>query len=54
MKRYNIMFRNGDGVSLTAIAHNSDGQYLKICDAKGILAVFSWEAIVGFVVKEDT
>ena len=53
MKIFNVMFRNGDGVSLRGKAARSDGKELIIVDDRRVIAVFFWEAIVGFVIKED-
>lgn len=56
--KYNIMFRNGDGVTLEGNSHQTDENYLRIFgDGKHCMkltAVFSWDAIVGFVIKEDS
>ena len=52
MYDYHIMFRNGDGVTIKgdALAYN-DG-FITIWDGKKKIAMFSWEAIIGYIVEE--
>jgi len=51
--RYNIMFRNGDGVTLKADSHKIDQNQLVLWNGMNLVAVFSWEAIVGFTITEE-
>ena len=58
MKRYNIMFRNGDGVTIEGDEIQNDDGYLKIWGRKPsggtkVVAVFSWDAICGFIIEEE-
>lgn len=62
MKTYNIMFRNGDGVTIEGDVFQNDEGYLRIWrsnpvvprEKKSVLvAVFSWEAICGFIIEEE-
>ena len=62
MKRYNIMFRNGDGVTIEGDIFQNDDGYLRIWrstpvengEIKSVLvAVFSWDAICGFIIEEE-
>jgi len=52
MYEYHIMFRNGDGVTLKGSLLDYDENYVKIWNGIKLLAVFSWEAIVGFIKEE--
>ena len=61
MKRFNIMFRNGDGVTIEGDIFQNDESYLRIWrsnpvangEVKSVLvAVFSWDAICGFIIEE--
>lgn len=52
MKRYNIMFRNGDGVSLKADVLRDDKMFVFLWKNEKMIAAFSWDAIVGFTITE--
>ena len=53
MKRYNIMFRNGDGVSLKADVLRDDKMFVFLWKNEKMIAAFSWDAIVGFTITEE-
>ena len=53
MKRYNIMFRNGDGISIHCKEHTIDEHFLTLWGERSVVAKFHWGAIVGFTITED-
>ena len=52
MNEYHIMFRNGDGVTLKGSLLDYDENYIRVWDGTTLVAVFSWNAIVGFIKEE--
>lgn len=53
MKTYNIMFRNGDGISIHCKEHTIDERFLTLWGERSVVAKFSWAAIIGFTITED-
>ena len=52
MNEYHIMFRNGDGVTIKGSILDNDNDFIRIWKGTTLVAVFSWEAIVGFIEEE--
>lgn len=52
MKIYNIIFRNGESISLQGDVIRDDKMILYLWKGEKMVAAFSWDAIAGFTITE--